>query len=168
MKKIFALLCITAFTMNYAQVAIGKDTVEGSSALLDFGTTNRAIILPWVTKSADVQSPAKGTLIYDVFDKKIKIFNGTSWQDLSKVAGSMSATPESHSRNEIGNGVQFGDDNSGATGVLVLDDATKTIILPKATEPHKTLNPEPGTMVYDTVNKVICLYDGTQWTFWGN
>lgn len=52
-------------------------------------------------------------------------------------------------------------------GFFVLADTNKAMVLPKVADPHlNIINPEPGTMVYDTTSKLLAVYNGSVWTFW--
>ena len=51
-------------------------------------------------------------------------------------------------------------------GILVLEDADKAMVLPLVDKYSSVINPSPGMMVYDVSNDMICLYNGTVWSFW--
>lgn len=52
-------------------------------------------------------------------------------------------------------------------GILVLEDTTKAMILPKVASPHlNIINPAPGMMVYDMFNKQLAVFNGRVWSFW--
>ena len=147
-----------------AQVAIGKTDVDGS-ALLDFqAETNKGLILPWTSRIA---TPEKAAITFDIAAKKVLVFNGSEWIDLSIHEGQINTT-EIEGLLEVGAGVVIGSPENAPTGVLALTDATKALVLPKNTQPWLNISsPEPGTITYDTVNKVMCVYNGSEWTFWG-
>lgn len=168
MKKIISIVFIVAAQAVFGQVAIGKTTVDGS-AILDFGeNTNKGIILPWIEDLTKVTHSA-GTFLYDATDKKVKWFDGTAWNDLSVHTGAVDLT-EVKDLQESGaqSGAIIGDVANAPIGVLVLNKPGKALVLPKSTEPWLNIKqPEPGTMVYDTTNNLICVFNGTEWTFWG-
>lgn len=165
MKKYTFFILSLIGVYSFAQVAIGKTGVDGS-AILDFSSsTNKGIILPWVDSSTGITSV--GALIYDVSSKKVMYRDNSTWQDLSVNTGSVD-TQEIDALNEKGGGIIIGDSNSAAEGVLVLNDSSKALILPKSSEPWLNVkSPEAGTLVYDTQNNLVCVYNGTEWTFWG-
>ncbi|MDG4946923.1 hypothetical protein NMK71_10915 [Weeksellaceae bacterium KMM 9713] len=165
MKTLFIIIFILSAPFIVAQVAIGKDDVEGS-AVLDFASnTQQGIILPWITESSIAET---GSLIYSVEEKKVKFFNGSIWQDLSVKQGEVDTT-EIDGFDEVGAGVLLGNENSTLQGVLVLDDNSKALVLPKSNQPWLNIkNPEAGTLVYDSENKLICIFNGLEWTFWGH
>jgi len=154
-----------------AQVGIKTTTIDGAG-ILDF-STGSGIILPWIEtpSSTDVD----GTLIFDTTDNKVKVRVNGAWVDLSQNSGTLDATRTaavvSHlAKNEnIGNhGVIIGAETSTARGVLILESTDKALILPKMASPHlNMINPEPGTIVYDTTANLMCLFNGSEWTFWG-
>lgn len=171
------VICLSGFASVAAQTAIGKTSVDGNS-ILDFGTGNKGIILPWVEDASTLTGAAatNGTLLYDVQTKKVQARVNGVWTDLSRNGddtATHTAKINAHlAKNEIANashsGVIMGATTSSAIGVLVLESSTKALILPKMASPHLNMrNPEPGTMAYDTVKDLLCVYDGKEWSFWG-
>ena len=153
-------------------MAIGKTSVSSPSVSLEFydaADNAKAMILPWVTKASDVAS-VDGTLIFDSEDKKVKYKKGGAWFDLSRstdgsvnIALQSALVEKATAKTQIG-GTPASDNTNG---ILVLADTNKAMILPKVASPHlKIINPEAGTMAYDTVTKQLCVYNGTVWSFW--
>ena len=169
--KIFKILMLTAalcFIQSavQAQVAIGKQSLDGSS-ILDFGSEPLGIILPYVTGEADVVGAVPGTLIFDAADQKVKYRSNTAWVDMSRNSGTVDTSGQD-ALTEVTTGAIIGSTTSAAPGVLVLESTTKALLLPRVSDPMTTmLSPEPGTIVYDTNSKKICVYNGQQWAFWG-
>ena len=65
------------------------------------------------------------------------------------------------------NGVIIGADTSDAPGVLVLESATKAMILPKGNNPAANIpNPIIGTICFDTASNSFAIFDGQFWNFW--
>ncbi|WP_410879241.1 hypothetical protein [Myroides sp. DW712] len=155
-----------------AQTAIGKKTTEGPDVLLDFKDgDNRGIILPWVTNESDVTTPVGGTLIFDSNDKKVKYYQaGTSanWVDLSIKEGAVDtsiqqATGEATTHDPA----VIGNRTTSVSGVLVLESSNKAMVLPKMENPHlNILSPQAGTMAFDTISKMLCIFNGSEWSFW--
>lgn len=165
MKKLYIVLLVSTFTnIAMAQVAIGKETVDGSG-ILDFqAETQKGIILPWVL---DYSLVAEGSLVYNAIDKKVQFRNGVSWQDLSVKEGAVDLS-EIDLLDDLGEGVIIGDKLDAPTGVLVLNRPGTALILPKNTTPwDNILNPEAGTITYDPNTDLICIFNGSEWTFWG-
>lgn len=171
------IVCLSCFTNATAQTLIGKTTMEGNS-ILDFGTGNKGIILPWVQDASTLTAATatNGTLLYDVLTKKVRARVNGAWTDLSATADDTSTHNTkiaTHlAKNEITgagqSGVIMGAKSSAAVGVLVLESSTKALVLPKMVSPHLNMrNPEPGTMAYDTVRDLLCVYSGKEWSFWG-
>ncbi len=162
MKKLILLIFIPV-ALN-AQVAIGKEQVDGSG-ILDFttGTTN-GIILPQVLDSETMTSTEPGTLVFDLTTSRVKYFNG-AWVDLSDKTGT---SPTLITGNDITDrGVIIGAASSTANGVLVLESADKALILPKITDPVTNVkSPVAGMICYDPTTKLICVYNGNEWFFW--
>lgn len=171
MKKSFFIIFGLVSIFSYSQVAIGKNTISNSSVSLEFGSTeNRGILLPWVTSAAAVSGAVNGTIIYDTSDKKVKIKNNTTWFDLSIDQNGVVDTTLQNTKTELPNAkVLIGGNPTTDTtpGILVLGDTNKAMILPKVASPHlNIINPSPGLMVFDTVKKQICVFNGTVWSFW--
>lgn len=153
-----------------SQTAIGKKTVENNNVLLDFNHgEQRGIILPWVTNQNDVLAPIGGTIIYDSNDKKIKYFKAGSnseWMDLSVNQGQVDTSIQ-NGLSETNNKTVIGSKTSDVNGVLVLEADDKAMVLPKVTSPHlNIIRPAAGTVVYDNVSKMMCLFNGNEWSFW--
>lgn len=193
MKKhiIISMLLISACAS--AQVAIGKsslttlsdNTTPNPSISLEFGdydgTTGRGLILPWVTSADDVTGAVEGTVIYDTDDHIIKYKNGTnSWFSLSKnenttingtavdTTGDAVTTLQDNIQEKTEAKAAIGTPATPAVpGILVLEDSNKAMILPKVPSPHLNIvNPEPGTIVYDTDHDLVAVFNGTVWAFW--
>lgn len=173
------LLLIGLFSTFYyanAQVAIGKANISTNSVSLEFGNIannadfQRGILLPWVTSVNDIANATPGTLVFDTTDKKIKYLKGGAtpvWFDLT--LGSNGTVDTSLQDALISNNkakVSIGENNSGADGILVLEDTNKAMVLPLVDSYKSIENPSPGMMAYDVSNNMLCVFNGTQWTFW--
>ena len=175
MKNIF-IIAVTIFSgMISAQVAIGKTTLSSPAVSLEFGTANKGVILPWVTSAASVAGAVNGTMIYDLADKKMKIKYASAWKDLSVDAAGTTVDPLTgvdgtliqNSAVEDANAKMAIGTLSSTPGILVLEASDKAMVLPKVASPHlNIINPSPGMMVYDTVNKQLAVFNGKVWTFW--
>ena len=168
MKKIVIILALISFGFSFAQVAIGKSSIDGDG-ILDFASNlNQGIILPRVTSLPSTVTP--GTLLFDTTDNTIKFRNNSSWVVLTgTTALDNGASNVSYLTNtaEIGNGVIIGANTSSATGVLVLESADKALILPKLENPElNILSPEPGTICYDTAKNAVAIFNGNVWTYY--
>lgn len=159
------------------------------SISLEFGDyagaqQGKGIILPYVTSASAVVNSVEGTFFYDVTDKIVKLKNGaSSYFALSKnevttvgnntnfdTTGVVStALQDGPNINELPDAkVAIGPSTAAAPpGILVLESASQAMILPKVASPHlNIINPEPGTMAYDTVTKQLAVYNGKVWSFW--
>lgn len=171
MKNIKHICLISAFFIfnaYNAQVAIGKETVEGGSTVLDFDNVpgnTKGLILPATSGLPSGGSLANGTFVFDTTDSKVKVYENNTWKPLTDTGDSSAVSV--NSSNESGNGVIMGDSTSSADGVLVLESGTKAMILPKIASPHINVkNPYPGMICYDTVSKTLAVFDGTVWSYW--
>lgn len=154
------------------QTAIGKKATEGTDVILDFkANETRGIILPWVTKEQEVQSPVGGTLIFDSNDKKVKYYRGgtqATWVDLSIHTGQVDLSIQQPiAERTNASPTVLGSRTSTVSGILVLEASDKAMVLPKMANPHLTmLSPPAGTIAFDTVSKMLCVFNGTEWSFW--
>ena len=174
MKRIIVILLLASASVTNAQVVIGGTTgsaLNSTSVLLDFPTgQNKGLIVPYV-RTLPV-APVGGTIILDATEAaaaRMKFFNGTVWKDLSgqnanvvtALANQPLVTESSTSK------VIIGADTSSADGALVLESTTKAMILPIVTNVNLIPNPSPGMMVYVSGSKVLAVYNGRKWSFWG-
>lgn len=192
MKNIITLTLVLLSGLAMAQVAIGKaaisvipsTTTPNPSISLEFGNyaapQGKGIVLPWVTSAAAVTGSVTGTVIYDVNDKVVKYKNGAStWFNLSKNETiTVDGTPNFDTTGVVNTTLQNGLTDAATAktsigtptsvpGILVLEDANKAMVLPKMPSPHlNIINPEPGTMAYDTTTKQLAIYNGKVWSFW--
>ncbi|AZA90255.1 hypothetical protein EG343_06305 [Chryseobacterium nakagawai] len=166
-KNISIIIAIVIFNFTIAQVAIGKQAVDGNSTVLDFNNVSgntKGLILP-ATSGLPTGSLVNGTFIFDVTDNKIKVYENDVWKPLSD-AGNSSAVVVNNSA-ELGKGVVIGASSSAADGVLVLESPDKAMILPQIATPHINVkNPYPGMMCYDTTSKTLAVFDGSVWSYW--
>ena len=189
MKNLILISTILLSTCATAQVAIGKESVTNASVSLEFGAyannQGKGVIVPWVTSAAGVTSAEKGTIVFDTTDKIVKYRKDDgSWFNLSNnetttvdgTANFDTTGVVNTSLQDTYNGKTLADKTEAKTsigtptstpGILVLEDTNKAMVLPKVPSPHlNIINPEPGTMVYDTDAKLLAVYNGKVWSFW--
>ena len=195
MKKIIISNFILFSTIAFAQVAIGKTDVTNATVSLEFGVSDatngfKGILLPWVSTVAGapnasytgVSNPVDGTIIFDVSDKKIKYRKAGAWFELSKneittvngvtnydTTGVVNTSLQDNLTENANAKVMIGGNPSTdtTTGILVLADANKAMILPKMASPHLNIqNPPAGMMAYDTSAKQLAVFNGKVWSFW--
>lgn len=166
-KNISIAAALVVFNLSVAQVAIGKQAVNGNSTVLDFDNVSgntKGLILP-ATSGLPTGSLVNGTFVFDVNDKKVKVYENDVWKPLSD-AGSSSAVVANNSA-EVGQGVIIGATSSTADGVLILESPDKAMILPQIAVPHINVkNPYPGMICYDTASKTLAVFDGSVWNYW--
>ena len=175
MKNIIISMFTLFTTCAFAQVAIGKASVTSPSVSLEFGTGNKGILLPWVTGFSTVTGAVNGTLVYNTTDKKVYVKYASGWKDLSVDATGTTVDPITNvdgltlqnSLDDLDTAkVSIGTPTS-TSGILVLEDTNKAMVLPKVASPHLTIiNPAPGMMAYDTTSKQLAVFNGTVWSFW--
>lgn len=165
MAAIFAGLTANA---QQAQVGIGTQTLS-KSASLEFKTGDKSgLVLPWVTTTPTGAALTGGVMLYDTTDNKVKYYSGPvkKWINLSK-AGTVAVPSQAALSESTRPGTIIGAQTSTAEGVLVLEATDKAMILPKMASPETAIiKPMAGTICYDTVKKEVCVFNGTEWTFW--
>lgn len=170
-----ALLIFSSIHIK-SQLAIGKETITNTSVSLEFGNTEyKGLILPYISDKSNII--VEGSMIYDTTDHKIKYLkNVNNWVNLSEDDGTpltigkvdlsiqgTDKTEQTTAKTVIGtNGT-----TDTTNGILVLTDINKAMILPKVANPHlNIINPASGMIVYDTVKKLLAVYNGNVWSFW--
>ena len=172
--------------MTFGQVTIGKTTPSNEPAnatvSLEFGNATgglKGIVLPWVTSAASVTTPVPGTLIFDSADQKVKFGTAvaanataiTGWVDLSAGAypAAVANVPDTNAENANAKALIGGNPTTNETsGILVLGDANKAMILPRVNSYRDIVNPSAGMMVYitGTTPKQLAFFNGREWSFW--
>ena len=98
-------------------------------------------------------------------------YDGVAWQDLSVNVGQVDLSEiQNLEENNVvtGSAVIIGNPVNAPIGILSLNAPNKALILPKNISPWENIKkPEAGTIVYDTVNNLVCVFNGLEWTFWG-
>ncbi|SHL07850.1 hypothetical protein [Chryseobacterium polytrichastri] len=171
MKKLIIVLIIPFAISVHAQIGVSRPDVANGSVSIQFSDAeNRGIVLPYVIdKSSIVQN---GTMIYDITDHKVKYLKDTNtWFDLSiDASGVADVSIQGNDKTEQP-GAKVSIDTRGGTdttsGILVLVDSNKAMVLPKVASPHlNIISPSAGMMVYDTTKRQLAVYNGNVWSFW--
>ena len=169
MNKIILIFVVSFFTIGLqAQVAIGKETVNGS-AILDFEHNIGGVILPVVRTMPTGAGASDGTILINGVDLaavKAQIRINGVWVDISDASRNLTGL-SLNTTTDIGGGVIIGSPTSSANGVLVLESTDKALVLPKVTNAETGVkSPIVGTMVYDLSSKSVAIFDGEKWNFW--
>jgi hypothetical protein len=169
MKTIYIPIFLFAFNiLTQAQIGVEKESVDGSG-LMDFPTgTTKGIILPQVENNTTMADISAGTFVFDGATSKTKYYDGTAWIEMTGENG-ISPSKIIGAEHNVTKGVIVGAEDSTANGVLVFESEDKALILPKVIDPvNNVKSPAAGMMCYDPVAKLVCLYNGATWSFWGN
>lgn len=181
LKNIFSILSFTALITINAQVAIGKESISSPSVSLEFGIGNKGIILPYILEVNLMQNVVPGTLIIDATTGVMQYATSTgNWRPLSfsgistsydnetlDITGFADTTLQSKLKDLPESMAIIGNVKENISGVLVLSDPDKAMVLPKMDSPHLNIkNPAAGIMAYDTLKKQLAVFNGTVWTFW--
>jgi hypothetical protein len=170
-KIVYTILFILIAQLGFAQIAIGKSSVDGNSTLLDFDNSNTntmGIILPAVENSpAGLSVENNGTFLYDRSLGKVRMFENNEWKDLTDEGDTSLLQINSSIENAENQGVIIGSDTTEAVGILVLESEDQALILPKIERPHENVkSPYPGMMCYDIESKSLAVFDGENWSYW--
>ena len=173
MKKLILSIFIAKVSFASAQIIIGDavgTALVKTSVLLEFAAgQNKGIIVPYVRTMP--ATPTEGTILLDASNAttaRMKYYNGT-WKDLSgqdaNVTAALANQPSSIA--ETGKSI-IGATSTSADGVLVLESATKAMVLPIVANVQNIPSPSPGMMVY--INKFgrkrLAVFNGTRWSYW--
>ena len=190
-QKIIAILSISIAGTASSQVIINADAAtakttltSATSVLLEFGSDgDKGIILPYVeTVPTGANNSKGGTLIFDVSangEYKVKVKNENSgWTDLSVESGYSTTVanvvkapqPAALTDNASAKAI-IGSPTSSTEGVLVLESATKAMILPTVSNFTDIKNPSPGMMAFlkhtsDNTKHRLIVFNGQKWAFW--
>jgi hypothetical protein len=162
LKKIIFICILNLFADSAsAQIAIGKQSIEGDG-IWDFAFGDkRGIILPY---TSSVTTPVSGTFVFDVLTNKVKYYSNGIWTDMTDTGSSpisVNSMPET-----ADNGVIIGEVTT-AKGVLVLESSSKALILPKISNASIDIyNPASGTICYDLSLDAIAIFNGSVWSYW--
>lgn len=167
MKNYIITLLLIFSNYNYSQIAIGKNTIDGSG-IIDFNlNTKGGIVLPYVSEIPAGTSAANGTLIVNAIDNNsisIQARQNNNWINLTDPISL--PTLDINNNLDIGNGIVIGNSSTTANGVLVLESNTKALILPKVTNIENYKNSPIGTIFYDLASKSLVIFDGNSWIYW--
>lgn len=176
MKKIIIATLITFSSMSFSQVIIGDNVgtaTNKTSVLLEFAANqNKGLILPYVTTVPSGSGLSEGTIILDASDSteaRVKFYNGV-WNDLSGQDGDITTALANQPTTTENSGAKaiIGANTSSADGVLILESATKAMILPIVESTDDVPQPAPGMMVYinKTGAKRLAVFNGSKWSYW--
>jgi len=154
-------------------------------ASLDMRTTKTGLLLPGFTTAQIklIQYPVQGMIVYDKTVQKTVYFKGSEWQysdgsglAYNTVEGSVATTGKKEKDGWVWNGQlaafvkqneSEGDINTGKVSSVALDLSTTTRgFLPSAMsyDSIKNIrNPAAGTLVYNTTDHVVMIYNGSSW-----
>lgn len=191
MKTIITTILLGSITFANSQVIIGDAVGTAdvkTSVLLEFAATqNKGIIVPYVRTMP--ATPTEGTILLDASTAttaRVKYYNanpttGTNgWTDLSgqdanlndaAVLADFAAEQPASITEDATSKAIIGSQTTTADGVLVLESATKAMVLPTVTDVQLIPSPSPGMMVYvtgvtPTFNKRLAVFNGAKWSYW--
>ncbi|MHA3047888.1 hypothetical protein JSO59_011100 [Riemerella anatipestifer] len=170
-KTITIIGLFSSSYLAFSQVILGEGKTEPSSSSisLEFGNENKGIVLPWVNNATTMSNAVSGTLVLDVTDRKVKVKLNKGWQEVTPASTVfINTTLQDGIQDKTTTGAVIGGDgNTSTPGVLVLEDANKAMQLPMVASPHLNIvKPAAGMLAYDTVSKLVCIYNGSEWAFW--
>jgi len=175
MKKITLFIIVSCFSSYNAQVIFGDNigtATDKTSVLMEFPNAgNRGIILPYITNK--VGTPTPGSIILNATTPtaaKVEYYNGTMWVDLSVQTANISSYLgiQPPSRENPSAKMVIGSTSSTTEGILVLESTSKAMVLPIVSSHLDIIDPAPGMMalINNGGNKIMAVYNGSQWAFW--
>lgn len=139
MKKTILLFLVFIPTIIYAQFSSITAGNEASFTLPNL-TTTQILAIP---------TPKYGSMVYDVSEKTVKVFNGISWKPTSQSVNNLVFTPPSNAVNAI----TITPNSNGNVGLPQLSD----------TQIKAINNPQKGSVVYDVTAGCVRYFDGEIW-----
>ncbi len=136
--------------------------------------------------STGTAAAVAGTLFFDLEDYRFRVKgNGTDWFTLSEngtgdngsgtsititgTTGTNTSTNRTIQDNKtelLSARTKIGSADTGAPGILVLEDSNKAMVLPKVANPAASIvSPSPGMVVYDTTSQTVAFFNGTVWNY---
>ena len=80
MKKIIISIVILVSTNVFSQIGIGTKTVE-PSAILELKSLDKALLIPRVTNTAAIATPANAMMVFDQSSNCFKVYYNDKWTD---------------------------------------------------------------------------------------
>lgn len=163
----FYSIAIITFTLLFnsnvkSQVAINATgSTPDPSAMLDVSSSDKGVLIPRVTSTGDVPSPATGLLVYQNSDDSFYYYDGGSWVKL----GSKWTTTTGGIYNN--GGVAIGSASIDNSAILNINSTTKGILIPRMTLTERGSISAPvatGLLIYQTDNTPgFYYYNGSGW-----
>lgn len=90
MQKIIYAFSILKCSLIFSQVGIGTSTPQG---VLDVASNDSGIVIPRnIDPGVNIKNPVEGMIVYDQQDKRIKFYDGTSWNDVPKSTSAVASS----------------------------------------------------------------------------
>jgi hypothetical protein len=162
-SKIILILCAGLFTLAAsAQVVIGKTSIDGDG-ILDFGSDVKGIVLSPASNVDNIAASA-GTIAFDGNTGSFRYHNGAGWSTATE-GGKTGGTITGTDTNKVFIGATTSTTSDAAVLVLGKDSGeNKALILPRIANGNLKINDlTPGLMYYDTVCKMVMVYNGNSW-----
>jgi len=188
-----------AFTVNVSSTGVlVSDTHTAnasphSSALMQFSSTTRAILMPKMTtvERDAIGSPQKGSIVFNNDTNRMNFRNSSGWFDFYAPAQQLIQTSTQESINSssgaiyttgglgVARNANFGDQvgvgnslvigatavNASASAALEVVSTTKGVLPPRMTNAQMRAisAPADGLMVHDTTREAMCVYHSSAW-----
>ncbi|MGM0650464.1 MAG: FISUMP domain-containing protein, partial [Bacteroidota bacterium] len=123
-------------------------------------TDKKGLLIPRTVPGA-INSPAESLLIYNIDDNKFSFYDGTGWQSFCHE--NISTTTGSSSFTSDGTGINTSSVDASAR--LELNGTDKGLLIPRMSAANRDniISPATGLMLYNTTDKSIDVYTGTEW-----
>ncbi|WP_312296805.1 hypothetical protein [Chryseobacterium sp.] len=178
MKTISSLILSITSTLVFAQIGISTPDPDPNSDLT-LGSGNKGLLLNRIALTNTTSGIFNaGMLIYNTTTAQdvtpgAYVSNGTVWTKLltsKDEIGTTNLSPlvfktNNVERIRIDTNGNLGVGTTTPQGILDVSSADSGIIMPRNTNPVSTISsPVAGMMIYDSTNKTLRYYNGTQWS----
>jgi hypothetical protein len=155
-QKILTISFLLASFITFAQVGIGTETPQESSAL-DITSSDKGFLLPRMStadrNNINPSVEAVGLQVYDTNTKSIWIFDGLQWlESRSKFVDGTNLNNAVYTDGNIGIGTV------DPEGVLDIVSTNSGLILPRVATTAAVTTPVNGMLVYDLSTNCLKSY----------
>ena len=161
-QKILTISFLLASFITFAQVGIGTETPQESSAL-DITSSDKGFLLPRMStadrNNINPSVEAVGLQVFDTNTKSIWIFDGLQWlESRSKFVDGTNLNNAVYTDGNIGIGTV------DPEGVLDIVSTNSGLVLPRVATTAAVTTPVNGMLVYDLSTNCLKAYENSAWT----